>query len=350
MQNRLFKTFRIPENDTHRRQYIKDLLNSALDNILRYNPQWEFRYETVEILSEKDENYYALPTDFKRIDGVFYDGNQLEIWKPKDEYKLSSLSASSPSVAIIRQRTKSPFANVGYVFPQYGSPIIEGQGTAFDTRMVGRFFKTQRDGEIYRIKAVNSTTQLTLDQPYGGASQAGTVSIYDGALTTVEGSPYITNFRSDMRGLRIKIEGNTNTFQITNVNVEEQLLTIDSNANAGRNLKYSIQDKYEIDPPNVYILEVYPAPSEDNKIIKVNYYALHPPLTGDYDEPRIPREYHNLIVYGAILEYASSEGADTIDLSDIRQFYKEGIIQMLNNEDPVESMDSVPDMVRFSKL
>lgn len=68
-----------------------------------------------------------------------------------------------------------------------GSPKVTGSGTSWTTPMVGRWLcvtysntaASSGDGEWYRIAAVESTTVLYLDRPYGGRS-----------LTTGAGASY----------------------------------------------------------------------------------------------------------------------------------------------------------------
>ena len=53
------------------------------------------------------------------------------------------------------------------------STTITGVGTAFDPVMVGRQFRVGFSNPIYTIATVTSATQLDLDFPWGGKTQAG---------------------------------------------------------------------------------------------------------------------------------------------------------------------------------
>lgn len=61
-----------------------------------------------------------------------------------------------------------PLVNAGTVDVTRSSTIVTGTGTAFDQTMVGLQFRTGIPNPIYTIQSVESPTQLTLQQPWGG--------------------------------------------------------------------------------------------------------------------------------------------------------------------------------------
>lgn len=53
-----------------------------------------------------------------------------------------------------------------------GSQTVTGHGTTFTSAMVGRQFRSGFTNPIYTISAYNSATSITLDLPWGGATQS----------------------------------------------------------------------------------------------------------------------------------------------------------------------------------
>jgi hypothetical protein len=229
----------------------------------------------------------------------------------------------------------SPFANIGYVFPRFGSKSIVGIGTGFVSEMVGRFFKAARDGEMIRVNAYVDSSEITLGQSFTGRSSAGTVTITSSAPRTVIGSRHITRFASNMVGLRILLEKDASSFVILTVDSDQQILTIDADATPATEERFAIQDDYEIDPPGVYVLQFSREASANGDIISVEYQAFQPPLTGDFDVPIIPSRFHQVIVYLAAVEYGNLEGGDAVDLNRYQAMADRGIATMVNTEDPL---------------
>lgn len=348
IQDESLGALRQPLADSHRRQLIRGFINNALNDILSKRSNWSFLNRKATILSVNGDSEYAVPIDLAQVQNIWYGGARAEVFKPLDEERYNNVSGRCVT---IRTMTSSPFANVGYAYPTYGSKTVIGQGTAFTSDMVGRFFKASRDGEIYKIKAVNSTTQLTLCQDFKGRSIAGLVDVNSDALTTVVGSPYYSNFKAEMIGRYIRIA--SANYQISNVDVDRQRITVASNiATIGSQLAFSINDNYEIDPPGTYILEFFPTPDADDEEIRVDYQAYQLPLTGDNDVPALPERFHRLISYRTIMLYGAIDGSPMLDLSVFREAYREGLLDLMTNEDPLDGAydyNSEPDVVRLQQ-
>ena len=60
--------------------------------------------------------------------------------------------------------------STGTVSTTQDSQTITGSGTTFTSSMVGRWFKSTTDGYFYRIRTFNSSTSLTLESVFEGAS------------------------------------------------------------------------------------------------------------------------------------------------------------------------------------
>ena len=61
----------------------------------------------------------------------------------------------------------------GTVTVGQNTQTVTGSGTTFTANMVGRWFKANDDGDWYRISAFGSTTSLTIESFFEGASVAG---------------------------------------------------------------------------------------------------------------------------------------------------------------------------------
>jgi hypothetical protein len=65
-----------------------------------------------------------------------------------------------------------------------GSTTVTGTSTAFASTDVGRQFKAGSDAPVYTISAYTSSTSVSLDRAYGGATvTAATYRIFDGYVT-----------------------------------------------------------------------------------------------------------------------------------------------------------------------
>jgi len=346
------------QEDNHTSQMVREVINGIMQDILSRQQDWGFLHRTAEILTEVDEIDYALPTDFGNLERVSLDGVLCQIFNSQDVERFTGsvtrVSTQFPA-ATIRDLTVSPFFSQGIVFPTFNSSQIGGVGTNFQPTAVNRFFKTDRDGELYRVKAFVDITTLTLAQEYRGRSVAGRVQTFTEDLTIVHGDVGVTNFTEDMTGLRMQVEGNgTNTFEIDTVDEIKQLITLVSAVTAaGSDLIYSIQDTFEIDPPGLYILQVFPTPTVVDDTIVVQYNALHTDLTGDSDQPLIPRNFHQTIVFGAtaeVMRITNWPSNSTIQMYERR--YERGVASMQTNDDPLGTAihySAEPDVVRHQR-
>ncbi len=61
----------------------------------------------------------------------------------------------------------------GSVAVTQNSKTVAGTGTGWDSSMVGRKFRVDTDGDLYKIEAVGSATSLTLSRPYQGTTGSG---------------------------------------------------------------------------------------------------------------------------------------------------------------------------------
>lgn len=90
--------------------------------------------------------------------------------------------ANGPVTVAIPERYAS-----GSVALSNGSAVVTGTDTQWTPTLVGMRFKVQADASPYRVSAVNSATELTLDRVYGGPG--------GGNLTYAISFPLFTDYR-----------------------------------------------------------------------------------------------------------------------------------------------------------
>jgi len=321
---------------------------------------WPFLYRTAEIVSVTGETDYALPSDFGSLQNLFIGEIKAEIYSPQDAPLFVNGNGfnSSHPIATIRQLTVSPFWSQGTVYPTFDSSEVTGVGTGFDSRVVGRFFKSKRDGEIYRVRSISDALTIQLMQDFKGKSQAGRVSIYgngttSGDLSIVYGSPNVTNFTADMTGRYINIQGQAAPIEIASVDVLRQRLTLVTPVTVqGTDLIYSVQDDYEIDPPGQFILQILPESADDITDISVDYIAIQTDMTSDYDVPIVPVQFHQVIQFGAVAEAMRiTNWPDANTISMYEQRYENGIVSLMGY-DPLGSAVEItaePDVLRLGR-
>jgi len=332
---------------SHRRQAAIDIVNEVINEILGYQSEWQFLYKTAEVLSINGINNYALPFNTNNLVMVIYDTadggskSELEIFYPGNVNRFSHLT--TPLAATCTQLTESPFSQAGYVYPTWGLSEIVGVQTVFDEEVVGRFFKTEMDGEIYRIAEYTDLTHISLDQEFGGKHQAGRVSVYgdtDDEKKIVYGNIHTTNFAEWMIGKYIKINGNgTTTFTIDDVDEDRQKITLNAASVTGEDLIFTIQDNYQIDPPGANILRIFGTPADDNKVISIDYYAFQPPLSSPFDVPLIPYNYHYVIVAAAAEIWLMENPVEGVNPDIHRRRKMDGIQNLINNGDVLQDAE-----------
>jgi hypothetical protein len=148
--------------------------------------------DLVESVSVKVGTTIYNPTPFNSLkeynqtrSGTDYKADAPEKWFVNDQ-KLAFFPRFSTAgyVATLQSKIRVPDLNIadyttGTVdIITNGSPKVTGSGTSWTTPMVDRWLRVTHsntaassgDGEWYRIAAVESTTILYLDRPYGGRS------------------------------------------------------------------------------------------------------------------------------------------------------------------------------------
>ena len=83
-------------------------------------------------------------------------------------------------------------------------------------------------------------------------------------------------------------------------------------------------------------IELYPIPNQ-NYAVRGLYVRKPQRLVNDFDEPILPEEYHQLIVYQAMMLYAQYEAAPEIFQAGV-QGYNRLYNRMVNSETPVVSL------------
>jgi len=344
----------------HRLQLVREVINQTIRDIINRQQDWEFMKQTAQILSEDGEGTYPLPENFGSIIGpqsVKVEDRWCQLFRIRDIERFQADENTVETLrryrATIHTLTVAPFGTGGAVYCTFGSKNVVGVGTTFDTRYVGRYFKTKRNGQLYKVADVADSTHLSLQQEYTGPANAGLVTIPSEDLTIVYGNPHVTNWTEDMTGENIRLEGTTTVRKISAVDPLRQVITLTAVADqAGADLMYSIQDGYQVDPPGRYQLIITPTPTEDDLNISVDFNAIHTALTGNDDVPLIPETFSSVIIDGASYRYKRNDGWDRETYIDEKGDYENGIAHMLISEDAMGGgiSDTIePDTARLRK-
>ena len=349
----MLQTASISLDQYEQRVLARNIVNSIIDDFCGLIPDWSFLQRPCEILTEADETEYACPHDFVRIvpGSLVIGSTPIQLVYPEDQNRWNRTTETNDTiaastnrvVATIAHRTQTPFYNVGMVFMVDGSSAVAGYGTGFMPEAVGRFFRTGRDSELYRIKAFQNQTSLTLDQPFRGPSIRGRVSVTSDNDKRIIGAPFLTRFDIEMIGRMITIENDTDSRIIVDVDPLSQIITLDPSlpgvdAGAlGTELQYSIQDDYEIDPRGSWIMSFKNYTMTDDEVIRFTYYSRPSAAMDWYQELDIPREYHHVIELGSIAEFLSSTGRNTRAISRYDKRYEIEKFRAVNTEDPLNN-------------
>jgi hypothetical protein len=162
-----------------------------------------------------------------------------------DAYPIVGSGAGTPLQVRVRHIGLTETA--GTVTVASGSAIVTGAGTSWHAGMTGLRFQLVGEAASYRILAIASATQLTLERVYVGASAAGTAyATFDrrptapasgtvaipaayavGSVSTAAGSATVagtgTTWRSAFVGQLIRIEGDPSAYRIQTVPTPTQL-------------------------------------------------------------------------------------------------------------------------------
>jgi len=346
----MLQTASVSLDQYEQRILARSIVNSIIDEFCGLSPEWAFLVRPGEILTEADETEYACPKDFARVvpGSIKIGSTPITLVYPSDENRWNqsdnltsdtyTQSSYNRVVATIATLTQTPYGRQGTVFPIDGSSAIAGYGTAFESEMVGRFFATARDGELYRIRSVQNQKELTLDQPFRGGTQRGKVKVYSSNAKMVHGAPFLTRFDLEMIGRYITISGDADARIIDSVDPIEQTLTVTTDITVtGTDLQYSIEDDYQIDPKGSWIISFKNYDCEDDEVIAFKYYS-NPEVAMDwYEQLPLPVQYHNIIEAGSIAEFLSSTGRNVRAISRYDKRYEIGKLRAVNTEDPLNN-------------
>lgn len=99
--------------------------------------------------------------------------------------------------------TKAPY-ETGTVSVTNGSKTVTGSGTSWDSSYTGRKFRVANENGYYRIATVDSTTQITLEQPIQGDTQSGvTYSIFKDEYRLAADVDRDKTFRQNQNGVAL---------------------------------------------------------------------------------------------------------------------------------------------------
>jgi len=310
--------------DEEDRAFARTEVNNVINHILGKFEDYPFLYKQVDIEVEAGVSTVALPYDLQNPLTILVDGAEVDVVHPS---VFATKTANQESVVSIFFNELTPFASIGNVYPTYGSKIVTGLNTQFDGTMVGKFFQSGRDGELYLIDNVKNAQSLTLKQVFAGRSQIGRVNIYDDNLKLIVGDPTLHRWTSQMEGSMINVEVNSGARLISTVDEGEQTILVTQDCDsAGTDQIYSIADTYQIEPEGTYQIQLYE--SDDARQLNVQYrrYATH--LTGDRDNPVIPPSYHHVITKGLDVQVAINEESSSSRIQMLSALYNDAITDM----------------------
>ena len=118
---------------------------------------------------------YTLPKDFKTL-FIMQDVDMLKDYYNDDNYLLSTAyTDGKPREMKFLGLSDKAYYDTGTLAITTLLKAVVGTSTAFDDTMVGRYIQIGTYGRLYKITAVASTTELTIDKAYGGDTQTAAV-------------------------------------------------------------------------------------------------------------------------------------------------------------------------------
>jgi hypothetical protein len=118
---------------------------------------------------------YDLPIDFKTLEVMkdFEQGDAVRTYFHDDQYMLEDYSTTAlPSDYIFLGINRSNYYDTGTADVTNNSTTVTGNGTSWDSTMIGRYIQLDNHSRYYRITAVAGAGSLTIDKVYGGATGA----------------------------------------------------------------------------------------------------------------------------------------------------------------------------------
>ena len=213
-----------------------------------------------------------------------YAGARLRIGP--DSFHITGSEAGTP--LRLKVRNLGPTYNTGTISVAKGSATVTGLGTNWTAGLTELSLQVAGETAVYSVLKVDSPTQLTLDRIYAEQTNAGkSYILFDlrpragatcaialpeiysaGNLKTTTGTTHVlgtnTDWRSNLSGMTLKIEGDLTTYRIASVDSPTEL-TLDRN---------------------------YAGPTSAGKS-----YAIRHPLFTDYTDTRNWKERYYVVDY-----------------------------------------------------
>lgn len=187
--------------------------------------------------------------------------------------------------------------NTGTATAVNGSNIITGIGTTWDATMIGNMFWFTNRDTTYRVRAVNSPTELQLESKYAEDSQSETA--YKILRTTYK----IPKEASEI--LSISVGGNY-SIKIPLVGVDDMRATQARNPTLSDQPRSATILRYvneQFNPVTNYYFEFYPAPDRSYNS-RLDYMKKIEPLTDATSSySLIPDIYSAILYYGALADF-----------------------------------------------
>ena len=115
---------------------------------------------------------YPLNHEISSIVAVRYQAREVEP-KTKQRLTISPTALAIPSECAMDDRSDEDYYTTGSVAVTNDSTAVTGTGTTWTSEMEGLTFRVNELAKEYTIKSVNSTTSITLKEPYDGNTGSG---------------------------------------------------------------------------------------------------------------------------------------------------------------------------------
>lgn len=162
------------------------IFNTRANGQYYHNPPNLFKIANV-FITIGGIKYPLTPVDSRdewvRLNSITFGTNTqpTKFFQRKDDFGIWPIP-QDVYVGTLTYATKAAFMQyedytTGTVTATNESQTITGSGTNFTANMVGRWFRFTPDGDWYKISGYNSSTSLTLEEAYQGATATGTYII-----------------------------------------------------------------------------------------------------------------------------------------------------------------------------
>lgn len=179
--------------------------NDAIRAICAMSPNWDFLESSITDVTVASQNNYDIPYNSDKINAItitsgsiIYYLDEVTSRREWDELQYSPYTSDIPEkfyvyndeiliyptpstnnlvITIYYKKRVIDLSNADYttgtITVTNGDETIAGSGTTFTSGMVGRFLKSNTDGNWYEIASFTNTTAVELKKKFKGVTAAG---------------------------------------------------------------------------------------------------------------------------------------------------------------------------------